>query len=223
MLCLAANVDTGALYLSRSRDKLNNRSSRFTPQQEAGMDFTLPPDIEELRMRTRLHRGERATARRRSRKFFRSRKYSAGATRAGAGGGKKIGLWAPQSPKEFGGMAPPIAAWVRMYEEAARSIFGALAMNCSPPDDGNMNLLARPGMAAQEEWWLRPVVEGKVKSAFAMTESASGGGSDPSRIRARAAAEILCRRRSVKIAEFSVPTRSLCGRQRRQVRRGPHR
>jgi len=51
------------------------------------------------------------------------------------------------------------------------------------PDDGNMNLLARTGTPAQKEWWLRPIVEGKVKSSFAMTEPAPGGGSDPSMIR----------------------------------------
>jgi acyl-CoA dehydrogenase len=99
---------------------------------------------------------------------------------------KKAGLWAPQSPKEFGGMALPIVAWAVMYEEAARSIFGALSFNCMAPDDGNMNLLARIGTPAQKQWWLRPVVEGKVKSAFAMTEPAPGGGSDPGMIRTRA-------------------------------------
>jgi acyl-CoA dehydrogenase len=96
---------------------------------------------------------------------------------------KKAGLWAPQSPKEFGGMALPITSWAVMYEEAARSVFGALSMNCMAPDDGNMSLLARIGTPAQKEWWLRPIVDGKVKSAFAMTEPAPGGGSDPSMIR----------------------------------------
>src|SRR5256885_16257404 len=36
---------------------------------------------------------------------------------------RKAGLWAPQSPKEFGGMALPMVAWAVMYEEAARSLF----------------------------------------------------------------------------------------------------
>ena len=96
---------------------------------------------------------------------------------------KAAGLWSPQSPKEFGGMALPITAWAVMYEEAARSIFGALSMNCMAPDDGNMSLLAKIGTPAQKEWWLRPIVEGKVKSSFAMTEPAPGGGSDPSMIK----------------------------------------
>jgi acyl-CoA dehydrogenase len=46
------------------------------------------------------------------------------------------GLWAPQAPKEYGGMALPVVGWAVMYEEANRSIFGPLAFNCSAPDDG---------------------------------------------------------------------------------------
>lgn len=96
---------------------------------------------------------------------------------------REAGLWAPQSPVEFGGMALPIVAWAVLYEEVARSVFGALAINCMAPDDGNMSLLARIGTPQQKAWWLAPVVAGKVKSAFAMTEPAPGGGSDPSMIR----------------------------------------
>ncbi len=80
-------------------------------------------------------------------------------------------------------MALPIVAWAAIYEEAARSLFGPLSINCAAPDDGNMNLLSRTGTPAQQEWWLRPIVEGKVKSSFAMTEPAPGGGSDPAMIR----------------------------------------
>ena len=49
-----------------------------------------------------------------------------------------------------------------------------------------MNMLARIGTPAQKERWLRPIVEGKVRSSFAMTEPAPGGGSDPGMIRTRA-------------------------------------
>ena len=96
---------------------------------------------------------------------------------------KKAGLWAPQSPKEYGGMDLPIVAWAVMYEEAARSLFGPLAMNCMAPDDGNMNVLKKLGTPRQKDKWLKPIVEGKVRSSFAMTEPAPGGGSDPSMIK----------------------------------------
>src|SRR5262249_19142210 len=66
------------------------------------------------------------------------------------------------------------------------SIFGPLAFNCMAPDDGNMNLLGKIGTPAQKEKWLKPIVEGQVKSSFAMTEPHPGGGSDPGMIMTRA-------------------------------------
>jgi hypothetical protein len=48
----------GAMYLSPSRDKLNNRWCYPTPQREAGMIPQLPPDAEECRMRTRAFNDE---------------------------------------------------------------------------------------------------------------------------------------------------------------------
>ena len=99
---------------------------------------------------------------------------------------RALGLWAPQSPKEYGGMELPMVAWAAIYEEAARSIFGPLAINCMAPDDGNMNMLRLVGTKEQKDKWLAPIVAGKVRSSFAMTEPAPGGGSDPTMIRTRA-------------------------------------
>jgi acyl-CoA dehydrogenase len=73
-------------------------------------------------------------------------------------------------------------AWAAMYEEANRSIFGPVVLNCAAPDDGNMNILAKVGTPAQKARWLKPIVEGRVRSAFAMTEPHPGGGSDPGMI-----------------------------------------
>ena len=96
------------------------------------------------------------------------------------------GLWCPFVPKEYGGMGLPIVAWAAVYEEAARSIFGPLAINCMAPDDGNMNLLSKVGTPEQKEWFLKPIVEGKARSAFAMTEPHPGSGSDPGMMLTRA-------------------------------------
>ncbi len=68
------------------------------------------------------------------------------------------------------------------YEEMNRSIFGPVVFNSAAPDDGNMMVLEAAGTDAQKERWLAPIVEGKVRSAFAMTEPHPGGGSDPSMI-----------------------------------------
>src|ERR1700722_3364343 len=145
------------------------------------MDFTLSPEIEDLRVRTRAFVDEHVLPLEADPHNFSDHENipheRLEPVREKA---KKAGLWAPQSPKEYGGMDLPMVAWAVMYEEAARSLFGPLALNCMAPDDGNMNVLKKLGTPAQKEKWLRPIVEGKVRSSFAMTEPAPGGGSDPS-------------------------------------------
>ncbi len=93
---------------------------------------------------------------------------------------KTAGLWAPQMPEARGGLGLSVAGMAVCYEEMGRSIFGPVAFNCAAPDDGNMILLEKVASEAQKERWLQPIVEGRVRSAFAMTEPAPGAGSDPS-------------------------------------------
>ena len=151
------------------------------------MDFTLPPDIEDIRLRVRAFIEEHMLPLEADPENFTDHENIPEARLAEVREkARKAGLWAPQSPKEFGGMDLPIVAWAAIYEEAARSIFGPLALNCMAPDDGNMNLLTLVGTREQKEKWLKPIVEGKVRSSFTMTEPAPGGGSDPSMIRTRA-------------------------------------
>ena len=63
------------------------------------------------------------------------------------------------------------------YEAMNRSIFGPVVFNSAAPDDGNMMVLEKIGTPAQRERWLDPIVNGEVRSAFAMTEPHPGGGS----------------------------------------------
>ena len=90
------------------------------------------------------------------------------------------GLWAPQMPRERGGLGLGVAGMAACYEEMGHSLFGPVCFNCAAPDDGNMILLDRVGTEAQKERWLDPIIEGRVRSSFAMTEPAPGSGSDPS-------------------------------------------
>jgi len=92
---------------------------------------------------------------------------------------KSAGLWAPQMPKELGGLGLPVVGWATFYEAANRSIFGPATFNCAAPDDGNMSVLNKVGTKEQKARWLNPIVDGNVRSAFAMTEPAPGAGSDP--------------------------------------------
>ncbi len=99
---------------------------------------------------------------------------------------KALGLWAPQMPAERGGLGLSVASMAVCYEEMGRSIFGPAAFNSAAPDDGNMILLNKAATGAQKEKWLQPIIDGKVRSAFAMTEPAPGAGSDPSLMRTHA-------------------------------------
>jgi acyl-CoA dehydrogenase len=151
------------------------------------MDFTLTPEIEAIRLRVRAFVEEHVLPLESDPANFAEHENippeRLAPVREKA---KKAGLWAPQAPKEYGGMGLPIVAWAAIYEEAARSIFGPLAIHCMAPDDGNMNLLARAGTQAQKDKWLKPIVDGKVRSAFAMTEPHPGSGSDPGMMLTRA-------------------------------------
>jgi acyl-CoA dehydrogenase len=151
------------------------------------MDFTLSPEHEALRLKVRAFIEEHVLPLEADHANFADNENipheRLEPVRVKA---RAAGLWAPQSPKEYGGMELPMVAWAAVYEEAARSLFGPLAINCMAPDDGNMNMLRLTGTKAQKDKWLRPIVEGKVRSAFAMTEPAPGGGSDPTMIRTRA-------------------------------------
>ena len=151
------------------------------------MDFTLPPDLEELRQRVRRFVGDEVLPLEQDRDNYDAheniRLDLLDAVRARA---KAAGLWAPQSPKSRGGMGLSVVGWAAMYEEANRSIFGPACFNCAAPDDGNMNLLNKVATEAQKDRWLQPVIDGKVRSAFVMTEPHPGGGSDPAMIRTAA-------------------------------------
>jgi acyl-CoA dehydrogenase len=151
------------------------------------MDFTLPPEVENIRLRIR--------------EFVAAEVLPAERDPAAWGEGENIrldrlddlrrrakaaGLWAPQMPRERGGMGLSVVGMAACYEEAARSLFGPAAINCAPPDDGNMILLNKVGTETQKERWLQPIVDGKVRSSFVMTEPAPGSGSDPAAMLTRA-------------------------------------
>lgn len=94
---------------------------------------------------------------------------------------KAQGLWGFQLPKSLGGRDMGVMGMAALYEEAARSPFGPVMFNCAPPDDGNMIVLNKIlKNDEQRKRWLVPICEGKVRSAFAMTEPDGGCGSDPS-------------------------------------------
>jgi len=68
-----------------------------------------------------------------------------------------------------------------LFEAAGWSTLGPIALNCAAPDEGNMFLLSRVANAEQVEQYLVPVIDGRGRSVFAMTEP-GGAGSDPNQL-----------------------------------------
>jgi acyl-CoA dehydrogenase len=99
---------------------------------------------------------------------------------------KGEGLWNLFMPDERFG--PGLKNWEYglLCEEMGRSPMAApMAFNCSAPDTGNMEILAEHGTPEQRERWLEPLLEGKIRSCFSMTEPEVSG-SDPTLLQARA-------------------------------------
>lgn len=83
---------------------------------------------------------------------------------------KQIGLWAPQIPKEHGGMGLSLMEHGYVSEELGRSPLGHYIFNCQAPDSGNMEILIEYGTEEQKKIYLEPLVEGTIRSCFSMTE-----------------------------------------------------
>jgi acyl-CoA dehydrogenase len=99
---------------------------------------------------------------------------------------KGEGLWNLFMPDERFG--PGLANWEYglLCEEMGRSpMAAAMAFNCSAPDTGNMEILAEHGTPQQREDWLEPLLEGRIRSCFSMTEPEVSG-SDPTLLQAKA-------------------------------------
>jgi acyl-CoA dehydrogenase len=95
-------------------------------------------------------------------------------------------VFAPQVPEEYGGLGLDFRDALPAYEEGGRSFLAMPAIRTDPPDEGNMHLLELLGTEEQKEEWLRPLVDGEIASAFAMTEPMQGGGADPTMIKTSA-------------------------------------
>ncbi len=87
---------------------------------------------------------------------------------------KKAGIWNWFLPKEYEEFSPGLTnlEFAPIMEKMARVPWAQEVFNCSAPDRGNMEVLARFGSKAQQEKWLVPLMEGEIRSAFSMTEPA---------------------------------------------------
>ena len=98
---------------------------------------------------------------------------------------KAEGLWNFFLPNAETGEGLSNLDYAYIAVELGKNRLASETMNCAAPDTGNMEVLERVGTPEQKEMWLKPLLEGKIRSAFAMTE-VNAASSDAKNVNTRA-------------------------------------
>jgi len=145
------------------------------------IDFTLPPDLEDIQRRVRAFVNDEVLPRE-----VQTEDEDWDATlnelRSKA---RAAGLWNPHLGAEYGGLGLGALGMALVSQECGVSALASLALNAMAPDEGNMHLLEHAGTEEQKNRYLKPMADGAIRSCFAMTEKEVAS-SDPTNLRTTA-------------------------------------
>ena len=95
--------------------------------------------------------------------------------------GKAAGLWSLHAPQDYGGGGLDHVGRSVLLEAAGYSLLGPIALNVMP-GEGDHHMLEMIASEEQKERWLKPLIDGSLKSTFAVTEPENGAGADPNQM-----------------------------------------
>lgn len=143
------------------------------------MNFSLQPELKAIQEKVRRFIKEEVIPFENDQRLT-SHGPSEGLRRELVAKAQSAGLLTPHASREFGGLGLSHVEKAVVFEEAGYSTLGPTALNIHAPDEGNIHLMEVVASEQQKERWLRPLVEGRIRSCFAMTEPSPGAGADPS-------------------------------------------
>ncbi len=147
------------------------------------VDFTLSPEIKELRGKAKAFMEEQIYPN--EPVFHEGGPEAVSLMRELQAKTKAMGMWAMFIGPEAGGSGAGFLPYAYVNEILGRSPFAPRAFGCAAPDTGNAEILHQFGTAEQKGRWLKPLVAGEIRSCFSMTEPEVSG-ADPTGLQTRA-------------------------------------
>jgi alkylation response protein AidB-like acyl-CoA dehydrogenase len=164
-----------------NRSRLSNIS--LVELEQTMIDFSISPELEDIR--ERITSFMEANVYPNEDKMIEHEGLPATLERELQEKVKAEGLWAPNLPKEWGGMGIGYVGQALVNEIIGRSVIAPRIFGEAAPDAGNAEILLVAANEEQKERYLRPLAAGEVRSCFAMTEPEVAG-SDPTGLRTTA-------------------------------------
>ncbi len=134
------------------------------------LDFTLPPELDDLLGRVRAFVAEEALPAEAEVEDPADLLASWPVVERLRDRARERGIYTPHLPEEWGGLGVGTLGMALISQEVGVSGLASLGLNAMAPDEGNMHTLLMAGTPEQLETYLRPLAEGRTRSCFAMTE-----------------------------------------------------